>query len=224
MKLKKSIAWWNPLLNASATAHRPLLPIPVRTQKNRQQSIQEIHSSINAFICWRILLCHFVRHNHVKHESAQSECQGEANARAVHKNVQGNVQNRNQRTSPQSNFAFLVFKSQVKYFVFNFCVTEQKESYYNIKREPFKLPIDDGNDFMLTFFNPIREGWLWKQGGRYKTWKRRWFILNDGCLYYFELTDVTFSVCCVFIHAKFMSNLPNNRRTKSLGESFRSRM
>ena len=43
---------------------------------------------------------------------------------------------------------------------------------------------------MLTFFNPIREGWLWKQGGRYKTWKRRWFILNDGCLYYFELTAV----------------------------------
>ncbi len=29
---------------------------------------------------------------------------------------------------------------------------------------------------------------LWKQGGRYKTWKRRWFILNDGCLYYFEYT------------------------------------
>lgn len=63
-----------------------------------------------------------------------------------------------------------------------------KECYSSIKREPFKIPIDDGNDFMLTFFNPIREGWLWKQGGRYKTWKRRWFILNDGCLYYFELT------------------------------------
>jgi len=45
---------------------------------------------------------------------------------------------------------------------------------------------------MLTFFNPIREGWLWKQGGRYKTWKRRWFILNDGCLYYFELTAVIY--------------------------------
>lgn len=63
-----------------------------------------------------------------------------------------------------------------------------KECYNSIKKEPFKIPVDDGNDFMLTFFNPIREGWLWKQGGRYKTWKRRWFILNDGCLYYFELT------------------------------------
>lgn len=66
--------------------------------------------------------------------------------------------------------------------------TMLKECYNSIKREPFKIPVDDGNDFMLTFFNPIREGWLWKQGGRYKNWKRRWFILNDGCLYYFEFT------------------------------------
>jgi PH domain len=41
---------------------------------------------------------------------------------------------------------------------------------------------------MHTFFNPDKEGWLWKQGGRIKSWKRRWFILNDNCLYYFEYT------------------------------------
>lgn len=60
--------------------------------------------------------------------------------------------------------------------------------YESIKQEPFKIPEDDGNDLMHTFFNPDREGWLWKQGGRYKSWKRRWFILNDNCLYYFEYT------------------------------------
>lgn len=60
--------------------------------------------------------------------------------------------------------------------------------YESIKQEPFKIPEDDGNDLMHTFFNPDREGWLWKQGGRYKSWKRRWFILNDKCLYYFEHT------------------------------------
>ena len=27
-------------------------------------------------------------------------------------------------------------------------------------------------------------------GGRYKSWKRRWFILNDSCLYYFQFTTV----------------------------------
>ena len=52
----------------------------------------------------------------------------------------------------------------------------------------YQIPEDDGNDLMHTFFNPDREGWLWKQGGRYKSWKRRWFILNDNCLYYFEFT------------------------------------
>ncbi|KAL5018132.1 hypothetical protein ScPMuIL_003854 [Solemya velum] len=61
--------------------------------------------------------------------------------------------------------------------------------YDSIKKEPFKIPEDDGNDLMHTFFNPDKEGWLWKQGGRYRSWKRRWFILNDNCLYYFQYTQ-----------------------------------
>uniref|UniRef100_A0A671MMN9 Cytohesin-3 n=1 Tax=Sinocyclocheilus anshuiensis TaxID=1608454 RepID=A0A671MMN9_9TELE len=74
--------------------------------------------------------------------------------------------------------------------------------YESIKSEPFKIPEDDGNDLTHTFFNPDREGWLLKlgqnqtltfclicfAGGRVKTWKRRWFILTDNCLYYFEYT------------------------------------
>ncbi|XP_012692871.1 cytohesin 4b [Clupea harengus] len=60
--------------------------------------------------------------------------------------------------------------------------------YDSIRNEPFKIPEDDGNDLTHTFFNPDREGWLLKIGGRVKTWKRRWFILTDNCLYYFEHT------------------------------------
>lgn len=60
--------------------------------------------------------------------------------------------------------------------------------YENIKKEPFKIPLDDSDDLVFTFFNPDKEGWLLKQGGRVKSWKRRWFILNDNCLYYFEYT------------------------------------
>uniref|UniRef100_H3DNA5 Cytohesin 4b n=1 Tax=Tetraodon nigroviridis TaxID=99883 RepID=H3DNA5_TETNG len=60
--------------------------------------------------------------------------------------------------------------------------------YESIHSEPFKIPEDDGNDLTHTFFNPDREGWLLKLGGRVKTWKRRWFILTDNCLYYFEFT------------------------------------
>ncbi|XP_071398464.1 cytohesin-2 isoform X1 [Centroberyx affinis] len=60
--------------------------------------------------------------------------------------------------------------------------------YESIRNEPFKIPEDDGNDLTHTFFNPDREGWLLKMGGRVKTWKRRWFILTDSCLYYFQYT------------------------------------
>ncbi|XP_068178505.1 cytohesin 4b isoform X1 [Antennarius striatus] len=60
--------------------------------------------------------------------------------------------------------------------------------FESIRNEPFKIPLDDGNDLTHTFFNPDREGWLLKLGGRVKTWKRRWFILTDNCLYYFEFT------------------------------------
>lgn len=50
---------------------------------------------------------------------------------------------------------------------------------------------DDSDDLNNTFFNPDKEGWLWKQGGRYRSWKRRWFILSGKCLYYFEFTTVS---------------------------------
>lgn len=33
------------------------------------------------------------------------------------------------------------------------------------------------------------------EGGRYKSWKRRWFILNDNCLYYFQFTTVSTPSC-----------------------------
>lgn len=32
-------------------------------------------------------------------------------------------------------------------------------------------------------------GWLKKQGGRVKTWKKRWFVLVGNCLYYFTQPD-----------------------------------
>lgn len=36
------------------------------------------------------------------------------------------------------------------------------------------------------FTNAEKKGWLTKQGGRIKTWKRRWFILSEAGLYYFK--------------------------------------
>ncbi len=39
---------------------------------------------------------------------------------------------------------------------------------------------------------------VWSTGGRVKTWKRRWFILTDNCLYYFEFTTVRESALLQF--------------------------
>ncbi|XP_053577201.1 cytohesin-4 [Bombina bombina] len=63
--------------------------------------------------------------------------------------------------------------------------------YESLKKEAFQIPEqEDAWEHMLAFHMPQREGWLLKLGGRVKTWKKRWFILKDNCLYYFEfITD-----------------------------------
>ncbi|KAF7698488.1 hypothetical protein HF521_004998 [Silurus meridionalis] len=88
-----------------------------------------------------------------------------------------------------------VFQSTDSCYILSFAIIMLNTSLHNpnklyesIKNEPFKIPVDDGNDLTHTFFNPDREGWLLKEGGRVKTWKRRWFILTDSCLYYFQYT------------------------------------
>jgi cytohesin len=58
--------------------------------------------------------------------------------------------------------------------------------YENIRNEPFKSPDEDGNELGQAFYNPDRAGYLEKLNSGYRSWKRRWFVLNEMCLYYFE--------------------------------------
>jgi PH domain len=37
-----------------------------------------------------------------------------------------------------------------------------------------------------TFTESERSGYLVKQGGKIKTWKKRWFVLSDSVLYYYK--------------------------------------
>ncbi|KAF8028310.1 hypothetical protein BT93_E1043 [Corymbia citriodora subsp. variegata] len=46
----------------------------------------------------------------------------------------------------------------------------------------------DGVEF---WSNPERAGWLTKQGEYIKTWRRRWFVLKQGKLFWFKDSAVT---------------------------------
>ncbi|EFJ31035.1 hypothetical protein SELMODRAFT_169402 [Selaginella moellendorffii] len=39
--------------------------------------------------------------------------------------------------------------------------------------------------------NPERAGWLMKQGEYIKTWRRRWFVLKQGRLFWFKESTIT---------------------------------
>jgi hypothetical protein len=43
---------------------------------------------------------------------------------------------------------------------------------------------------MQSSFGMIKEGWLIKSDSAMKSWKKRWFILQDNLLYYFESQKV----------------------------------
>lgn len=53
--------------------------------------------------------------------------------------------------------------------------------YLKIVRNEIKMEIEGS-----VFTNSEKKGWCTKQGGRVKTWKKRWFVLKDNCLYYFK--------------------------------------
>jgi PH domain len=52
---------------------------------------------------------------------------------------------------------------------------------------------------------PEREGWLSKQGGRVKNWKRRWFILRNDTLYYFTSAQANDQAGSIPLHASSVS-------------------
>lgn len=50
----------------------------------------------------------------------------------------------------------------------------------------------DGVEFWL---NPERADWLTEQGEYIKTWRRRWFVLKQGRLFWFKESSITRASC-----------------------------
>jgi hypothetical protein len=48
-----------------------------------------------------------------------------------------------------------------------------------------------------TSMIPDMEGWLYKQGDRYKNWNKRWFVLKGINLFYFKSPKVITSFGCI---------------------------
>lgn len=63
--------------------------------------------------------------------------------------------------------------------------------YESLKNAQFAMPLDEKGSAAIHL-NADREGWLYKQSsGQFVgplAWKRRWFVLSEQCLYYFEQT------------------------------------
>ena len=87
-----------------------------------------------------------------------------------------------------------------------------QEIYNSIRSESFKFPDEDANNgsgghySAYVFKLAEKQGWLQKQGflaknilkipfvsgsGLSRTWNRRWFVLSNKCLYYFEFPSVS---------------------------------
>ncbi|OVA02666.1 Pleckstrin homology domain [Macleaya cordata] len=49
---------------------------------------------------------------------------------------------------------------------------------------------EDDYDGVEFWSNPERTGWLTKQGEYIKTWRRRWFVLKQGKLFWFKDSNV----------------------------------
>eukprot|EP00298_Acanthocystis_sp_HF-20_P009171 c1814_g1_i1.p1 GENE.c1814_g1_i1~~c1814_g1_i1.p1 ORF type:complete len:357 (-),score=126.54 c1814_g1_i1:47-1117(-) len=74
-----------------------------------------------------------------------------------------------------------------------------------------KLKFNEQEMKLTAFCSPQKQGWLIKEGGRIKTKRKRWFILKDGCLYYFESPEHN--------EPKGIVALERNTQVRSIGRS-----
>jgi cytohesin len=67
----------------------------------------------------------------------------------------------------------------------NLPVEYMTKIYNRILKDEIKMETETN-----MYANAEKKGYLVKQGGRIKTWKKRWFVVKDNCLYYFRTHEV----------------------------------
>ena len=74
--------------------------------------------------------------------------------------------------------------------------------YQRISKFEIKLNSEDS-----LFDTAEMQGYLIKEGGSVKTWKKRWFVLYDRSLYYFASPGVNSPIfICIYFYEGFEAN------------------
>jgi hypothetical protein len=97
-----------------------------------------------------------------------------------------------------------LYEFKITYSVLVF-ITTRKSQYTSRRRINFliillQFPVEDIPDLEhsssvldLKTALPVKEGYLTKRGETVKSWKRRWFQLRGGQLYYYKERGVRYS-------------------------------
>jgi hypothetical protein len=78
-------------------------------------------------------------------------------------------------------------------------LNKQLNSYYSDNKVNNVEYVDENDEVLKSIGIPDYEGWLKKQGDKYKTWKNRFCILKGSNLYYLKSDKVKIISFCILV-------------------------
>jgi hypothetical protein len=85
---------------------------------------------------------------------------------------------------------------------------EKRESRVNSYYSEYHLDyINTNNEVLKKIGIPDHDGWLKKQGDKYRSWKNRFCILKGATLYYLKSDKVIKDIINFFLHYDILFNV-----------------